>query len=419
MDELSPAERRSPARCSPTTRAPGWPAPPAWRRRPARARRRCCAWSPAWGSAATRSSRSCCARRSAEASEQPGGRAGQRVAATGGDDLPLARHRAADRARRPAADDDAAGGVRRRRRRPVRPRQAGRRLRRLLLTTPCGDPRGAARPAAPAGRLRARAAGAGHRAHTSAWARTASSSCSTCAATSCRPGRSWSSPGGAGRLVVVVTDEELSPAADIADIVLPVAVDGVPFDSFAGLMTLVEVLVEAVFQRLGEVALDRMREWEESVQITRAFRVGADRCPGDHQPGGRAAAAGPRDPGGPVTGAPTGWADQVAVVTGTAQGIGAAIADALERGAAAPRRPGPLAPSASIDRSTSSTSPHRARSRRSSPPSATSTSWSTRRRGRRADARPVRRGRPTTTGTPCSTPTSARRCTAPGRPSGR
>lgn len=78
-----------------------------------------------------------------------------------------------------------------------------------------------------------------------------------------------------GATVVVVTDEELSPAADIADIVLPVAVDGVPFDSFAGLMTLVEVLVEAVFQRLGEVALDRMREWEESVQITRAFRVGA------------------------------------------------------------------------------------------------------------------------------------------------
>ena len=78
-----------------------------------------------------------------------------------------------------------------------------------------------------------------------------------------------------GATVVVITDEELSPAADAADIVLPVAVGGVPFDSFAGLMALLECLVEAVFQRLGETALDRMRQWEESVQITRAFRVGA------------------------------------------------------------------------------------------------------------------------------------------------
>jgi DNA-binding MurR/RpiR family transcriptional regulator len=76
-----------------------------------------------------------------------------------------------------------------------------------------------------------------------------------------------------GAAVVVVTDEGLSPAADDADVVLPIPVDGTPFDSFAALLVLVESLVEGVFQRLGAGALDRMRQWEESVQITRAFRA--------------------------------------------------------------------------------------------------------------------------------------------------
>ncbi|NYJ06875.1 MurR/RpiR family transcriptional regulator [Petropleomorpha daqingensis] len=76
-----------------------------------------------------------------------------------------------------------------------------------------------------------------------------------------------------GASVVVITDEGLSPAADEADVVLPVAVDGTPFDSFAGLLVLVESLVEGVFQRRGEAALGRMRQWEESVQIHRAFRA--------------------------------------------------------------------------------------------------------------------------------------------------
>jgi len=76
-----------------------------------------------------------------------------------------------------------------------------------------------------------------------------------------------------GATVVVITDQGLSPAGDDSDVVLPVAVDGTPFDSFAALLVLVECLVEAVFQRLGEDGLDRMRQWEESVQITRAFRA--------------------------------------------------------------------------------------------------------------------------------------------------
>ncbi len=77
-----------------------------------------------------------------------------------------------------------------------------------------------------------------------------------------------------GASVLVITDEELSPAADDADVVLPIAVDGVPFDSFAGLIVLVEALVEGVFQRVGEAGLDRMRAWEASVLIHRAFRAG-------------------------------------------------------------------------------------------------------------------------------------------------
>lgn len=77
-----------------------------------------------------------------------------------------------------------------------------------------------------------------------------------------------------GAAVLVITDEGLSPAADDADVVLPIAVDGVPFDSFAALVVLVEALVEGVFQRVGESGLARMRAWEESVQIHRAFRAG-------------------------------------------------------------------------------------------------------------------------------------------------
>ena len=80
---------------------------------------------------------------------------------------------------------------------------------------------------------------------------------------------------GQGATVIVVTDEELSPSADLADVVLPVAVEGMPFDSFAGLMVLVEVLVEAVFQQVGSKALKRMKLWEATVHIPRAFRGGS------------------------------------------------------------------------------------------------------------------------------------------------
>jgi DNA-binding MurR/RpiR family transcriptional regulator len=76
-----------------------------------------------------------------------------------------------------------------------------------------------------------------------------------------------------GATVILITDESLSPAAEQADIVLPVAVDGIPFDSFAALLVLTEGLVDAVFDRSGDAAIERMADWEQSVHIYRAFRA--------------------------------------------------------------------------------------------------------------------------------------------------
>ncbi|HEY2077359.1 MAG TPA: SIS domain-containing protein, partial [Streptosporangiaceae bacterium] len=76
-----------------------------------------------------------------------------------------------------------------------------------------------------------------------------------------------------GTSVLLITDESLSPSAEEADIVLPVAIDGIPFDSFAALIVLTESLVDAVFQRVGEAAIERMADWERSVHIYRAFRA--------------------------------------------------------------------------------------------------------------------------------------------------
>jgi DNA-binding MurR/RpiR family transcriptional regulator len=84
-----------------------------------------------------------------------------------------------------------------------------------------------------------------------------------------------------GASVILITDESLSPSAEQADIVLPVAVDGGPFDSFAALLVLTESLVDAVFHGVGEAAVERMADWERSVHIDRAFRAS--------RPGGNAA----------------------------------------------------------------------------------------------------------------------------------
>jgi DNA-binding MurR/RpiR family transcriptional regulator len=78
-----------------------------------------------------------------------------------------------------------------------------------------------------------------------------------------------------GATVIVITDQGLSPAAEAAHVVLPVVVDGIPFDSVVGLLVLVEALVEAVLLATGERGIARMKEWERSVQIARAYRTPA------------------------------------------------------------------------------------------------------------------------------------------------
>ena len=74
-----------------------------------------------------------------------------------------------------------------------------------------------------------------------------------------------------GARLIILTDHELSPSAQLADVVLPVYVDGVPFDSDAGVLILLESLVECVFNALGPKAIHRMERWEASVEIPRVF----------------------------------------------------------------------------------------------------------------------------------------------------
>jgi DNA-binding MurR/RpiR family transcriptional regulator len=79
-----------------------------------------------------------------------------------------------------------------------------------------------------------------------------------------------------GATLIVITDQELSPSSEYADVVLPVPVDGIPFDSHLALLALIECLVEAVFRERGDKALERMGQWENAVRIHRAFRASAD-----------------------------------------------------------------------------------------------------------------------------------------------
>lgn len=77
-----------------------------------------------------------------------------------------------------------------------------------------------------------------------------------------------------GASLIVITDEGLSPSADDADIVLTVPVGGIPFDSFAPLMVLIEALVESVLVQTGSKGIDRMKLWEERSLIQRAAAAG-------------------------------------------------------------------------------------------------------------------------------------------------
>ncbi len=67
----------------------------------------------------------------------------------------------------------------------------------------------------------------------------------------------------AGAHIVCITDEWLSPVAQVAEVVLPTSVrSSGAFDSAAAAFVLTELLVDAVLDRLGPAAVERMRRWE-------------------------------------------------------------------------------------------------------------------------------------------------------------
>ncbi|MEO6019554.1 MAG: MurR/RpiR family transcriptional regulator [Knoellia sp.] len=70
---------------------------------------------------------------------------------------------------------------------------------------------------------------------------------------------------GAGTTIVCITDEWLSPVADVSAVTLTTSVASVgPFDSAAGAFVLSELLVDGVLQSLGDEALQRMEQWERA-----------------------------------------------------------------------------------------------------------------------------------------------------------
>ncbi|WP_424535070.1 MurR/RpiR family transcriptional regulator [Sphaerisporangium viridialbum] len=69
---------------------------------------------------------------------------------------------------------------------------------------------------------------------------------------------------GRGAKILLITDPWLSPAAEVADLVLPVRVDGPsPFDSVVPATAVVESIVAGVLAKLGKHAETRIREADE------------------------------------------------------------------------------------------------------------------------------------------------------------
>jgi DNA-binding MurR/RpiR family transcriptional regulator len=67
-----------------------------------------------------------------------------------------------------------------------------------------------------------------------------------------------------GATVVLITDEELSPAAADASVVLPTTVaSSSPFHSLATAFVLAELLMVPVMEHLGDDAHARMAVWED------------------------------------------------------------------------------------------------------------------------------------------------------------
>jgi DNA-binding MurR/RpiR family transcriptional regulator len=79
----------------------------------------------------------------------------------------------------------------------------------------------------------------------------------------------------AGATIVLLTDQYLSPIADIAEAVLPARVDAPsPFDSLVPAMALVESLVAGVSDKLGPAARKRVRHLEE-LQVDAGWTPGS------------------------------------------------------------------------------------------------------------------------------------------------
>jgi DNA-binding MurR/RpiR family transcriptional regulator len=65
-----------------------------------------------------------------------------------------------------------------------------------------------------------------------------------------------------GCTIVLFTDVWLSPVSQLADVVIPLAVEASLFDSLTALFATVESLVPSIVRRLGSRALDRMDSLE-------------------------------------------------------------------------------------------------------------------------------------------------------------
>ncbi|MEV0971080.1 MurR/RpiR family transcriptional regulator [Microtetraspora glauca] len=69
-----------------------------------------------------------------------------------------------------------------------------------------------------------------------------------------------------GAKIILFTDPWLSPAADVADIVIPARVEAPsPFDSLVPALALVETVVAGVMARLGEAGEERLRQCDDIV----------------------------------------------------------------------------------------------------------------------------------------------------------
>lgn len=81
-----------------------------------------------------------------------------------------------------------------------------------------------------------------------------------------------------GVTIILVTDQQLSPAAAFADVVLPMSVVTPSADpSMTAAFVLCELLIRPVMQRLGDSAQTRLALWEDSYARHELFLRGRDK----------------------------------------------------------------------------------------------------------------------------------------------